>query len=118
MSERGFCESNNYFSKIVGWQNEQFVVVNGERVHASKLVDTTYFVGLGMDTELSINYEGDEMVGVTTSKLGDGTVPSFSASCGLPLDNERVVSFDNTGHGDLAYLDNCLEKIAEVITKQ
>jgi len=118
LSERGFCESNNYFSKIVGWQNEQFVVVNGERVHASKLVDPTYFVGLGMDTELSINYEGDEMVGVTTSKLGDGTVPSFSASCGLPLDNERVVSFDNTGHGDLAYLDNCLEKIAEVITKQ
>lgn len=117
LSERDFCQDNNYFSKIIDWQSEQFVTVDGKRVHASTLVDTTYFVGLGLDTELSINYENDEMVGVTMSKLGDGTVPSFSASCGLPLDNERVVTFENTGHGDLAYLDNCLEKIAEVILK-
>lgn len=117
LKERDFCQDNDYFSKIIDWQSEQFVTVDGNRVHASTLVDTTYFVGLGLDTELSINYEGDEMKGVTMSKLGDGTVPSFSASCGLSLDNERVVTFENTGHGDLAYLDNCLEKIAEVIGK-
>lgn len=115
---RDFSKENTYIDKMLGWQNEQFVEVDGKKVHASTLVDTRYFVGLGKDTEISVNYVNGKMTGCTTTKFGDGTVPSFSASCGLSLDDKKVYKFDGLGHGDLAYQDASLQKIYEVIAEK
>ena len=115
LTGREFNQDVHYIEKIIDWQKLGYVEKDGKLVHATTLVNTTYFVGTNIETEYGIIYENGKMTGVRNSTLGDGTVPTYSASCGLPLNDERVVVFDKVSHGDLSYNDICIDKIFEII---
>ena len=107
--------NDSYVDNMIKWQDEQFVMKDGKKVHASTVVDTRYLVGNDLETELCVNYVDGVMKDCTFSKLGDGTVPLYSATCGLPVTDSKVIEFKGISHGDLSYDDRCLAKIEEII---
>ena len=77
----------------------------GEKVHVSQLVNTHYIVGRGLDTVVGVNLSSENdggVLSVVTNQLGDGTVPSYSACVGLPLDSANVYIVDGVAHGPIA----------------
>ena len=66
-------------------------------VHVSKLVNTYYFTSKGKPTTIGVSITDGEYVEIKQND-GDGTVPNYSATCGLPLDDPRVVLLSGVGH--------------------
>ena len=111
-----FTVNKRCVGKMVSWQQEQYK--NGK--HATEYVDTTFFVGNGLETESGASFVSDgnggyKMQGVISSTWGDSTVALYSASCGHPLTDPRVVEMKGIGHGGLASDDVSLAKIGEII---
>lgn len=75
--------------------------INGE--HISRFVPTEYVVGMGINTVLSIDIDAD--TGKVTDRRvdtsGDGLVPAYSASAGLPLDSRNVHILQGRNHMDI-----------------
>jgi len=90
------------FSAAEEFHGGQFVTVGGERKHITDLVNTYYFVGVGVDTDMSVKVDGDGIAETVFTKDGDLIVPKYSASCGKSLDDERVFTYLNCNHGDIA----------------
>ena len=115
LNNKGYT-NKNFVKQMIDWQREQYVKQGDEWIHVSKLVDTRYIVGNNLPTELCVNFNAQgKQTGCTLSNLGDGTVPLYSATCGLDVTDSRVYQFEGISHGDLSYDDKCLDKIAELI---
>ncbi len=61
------------------WDSFYVETENG-KVHASTLVPTYYFAGVGTKTAVAVYYEDGAYVGTEDSTHGDGTVPYYSAT--------------------------------------
>lgn len=96
---------------------------SGSYKHISELVNSYYFVGEleNIWDKVCIQYNMDRTVTpLHGKKYTDGTVSKFSAACGLPLDNERVIYYPGVGHGDIFMMINekkftPIDKLAELI---
>lgn len=116
-----FLNGRNYINercmnKMIAWQKEQY----RDGKHATDLVDTAFFVGNESNTDIGVNFVSDgnggfKMTTPVVSNQGDGTVAAYSASCGNPLSDPRIVELKGISHGDMAYVDASLNKIAEII---
>ncbi|MBR2984153.1 MAG: hypothetical protein IKC60_01445 [Clostridia bacterium] len=95
----------DYFAGIKSLEpfwNGQYVMQDGEKVHSSLLVDTTYIAGRGFETAaVAVVQDGKLERNVMTFE-GDGTVLLHSATLGLPLDDERIIIVDSSSHVPLA----------------
>lgn len=75
----------------------------GGRVFVTELVPTEYIVGIGKSTNVSVVIdENGRILSKIKSRLGDGTVPAYSASAGRPLDDPHVHLVEGIDHGPLA----------------
>ncbi len=76
----------------------------GDYKHVTQLVNSYYFVG-ELDysrDKVCMQYNLNGTVNAVYGKnYADGTVSKGSASCGLPLDNERVIFYPQVGHSDI-----------------
>ncbi len=111
-----FTSNKRCVNNMVKWQQEQYR--NGK--HATEYVDTTFFVGNGLETESGSSFVSDgnggyKMQASVNSSWGDGTVALYSASCGHPLTDPRLVEMKGVSHGDLVSNDATLDKIAQII---
>ncbi len=77
---------------------------NGNKVHVSRLVNTHYVVGHGIATIVTVNMDSENsaVIDKETSLWGDGTVPSYSASAGLPMTASNVHVVEGVEHGPIA----------------
>jgi hypothetical protein len=75
-----------FVENLKQFHESMFVInSNGERVHATSLVNTYYLVGQGYTTTtIYEQYQGTDIFGTTL--LGDGTVPIYSQTSGLSTD--------------------------------
>lgn len=116
LGERDFA-NQGYLDQMISWQREQYVKqADGTYIHATDLIDTVYYVGTELDTEMQINYDGNgTMIGATSLPLGDGTVSSYSAACGKSLNDPKVKIFPGVSHGDLAIAAQSIQNIINEI---
>jgi pimeloyl-ACP methyl ester carboxylesterase len=100
-------ELRKFMTEFADFQDSYMVDVDGEEVHSSYLVDTLYFVGTGVNTEVAINMVNGEYSNSIYENLGDGVVPLYSATLGRSIDTEYIKVYEGYGHGDVGmYIDN------------
>lgn len=81
---------------------DDYVCANGVRAEDGKvfvtdLVDTYYIAGVGVMTATCMMVDDDGVTAFYTDR-GDGTVPLWSATHGLPMDNEKVYIVEGVEH--------------------
>ncbi len=75
-----------------------YVESNGNKVHASTLINTLYCAGNDYRTENVVNMVNGTMSTVETSYQGDGTVQLFSALLGNDIDYKNAAVIENCDH--------------------
>ncbi|MFA6866919.1 MAG: hypothetical protein WCR54_05320 [Clostridia bacterium] len=88
-------------SDLVNYNNSFYVEQNGKKVHSSKLVNTVYFAGTNVGTQTAIKIKDNCYDSEIITKLGDGTVPLYSAILDYPIDSRFVHIYDGYDHFDL-----------------
>lgn len=96
------------------FQDENFV----DGKHVSTLVPTEYVLGTGVDTVMSITIDNEsgKVISRRSDALGDGLVPAYSASVGLPLDSNNVHVMSGCNHMDIVLKSNGLYGVLDTIT--
>jgi hypothetical protein len=88
----------NQITSLQAYQQGHYIKQeDGSYIHVSKLINTHYFASTGKLTTISVSINDGELI-KNRIKEGDGVVPLYSATCGLPLDDSRVVLFEGLGH--------------------
>lgn len=81
------------------WDSFYVDTENG-KVHASTLVPTYYFAGVGTKTTTAVYIENDKFVRTGSDMQGDGTVPYYSAT----LNNTDKVFTESANKSDSRYV--------------
>lgn len=106
--------SKGVMTSFDSYNARMYADIVGAKVHVSRLVNTEYLVYTGYGTSLGAIYEGGKRTR-TIYGDGDGTVWSYSASAGLPLDSSNVTVLNRVGHGDVSsgYVLNAVAGLVE-----
>lgn len=98
-------------SELEEYWDSFLVETNGQKVHASTLVNTLYCAGNDFRTENVANITNGIMSSVEVSYEGDGTVQLYSALLGNSKDAQNVLIVNNCDHfGCGNSFDDILEK--------
>ncbi|MDR0752458.1 MAG: hypothetical protein LBF12_07795 [Christensenellaceae bacterium] len=93
---------------------------NGERVHATTLVNTYYIIGQGYTTSTIFFQKSDGTYTFKTSELGDGTVPLYSQiagiNTGLLSEQGRLYILKGT-HGNTGTWEHIRERVLPLLQK-
>lgn len=93
--------------KLEKYTDNLYIDFNGIKTFISDTVNTEYIVGVDLPTAVCAFIGKDGMLYETIkSDSGDGTVPSYSASAGNPLDAPNVHLVHGIAHGPLANGDD------------
>ncbi len=78
--------------------DSQYVMKDGEKVHAALTVNSVFIAGDNLITAKALAVDDGVYAGKINDMHGDGTVPLYSAILGKSVNDEDVYIFDNVAH--------------------